>query len=103
MVLPESYEVIGFEGHKPTLIHHGRGVAKDKFVCLWVPKKYHQVRVATATRKITLFQTKEIAIDVARGADSVKLPRSKNVGGKASASMSFAILSYSPFVRLLAA
>ena len=44
-----------------------------------------------------------VGIVLGRGADSVKLPRSKNVGGKASASMSFAILSYSPFVRLLAA
>ena len=45
-----------------------------------------------------------MAVDVRyahpRGADSVKLPRSKNLVGKASASKSMAIQCYSPFVRL---
>ena len=45
-----------------------------------------------------------VAVDVRyahpRGADSVKLPRSKNLVGKASASKSIAIQCYSPFVRL---
>ena len=36
-----------------------------------------------------------------RGADSVKFPHSKNLGGKASAAMSIAILSYLPFVRFI--
>ena len=36
-----------------------------------------------------------------RGADSVKLPPSKKLGGKAYASMSIAILTYAPFVCLL--
>ena len=45
---------------------------------------------------------REAASAHARGADSVKLPRSKNLGAEASASMSSAILNYLSFVRLLA-